>query len=152
MATRLSLLLAVLMLVSPLAQAKKDSGNAGYPQAEERNSGSGAKSGKAAKKGGGDETRPSAAISIGITVGAARDIAREAGLSPGSYQALPPGMYKRLAKGKPLPPGIAKKQVPPAMLSRLPAHPGHEWLVIGVDLVLVNIKTRLLIDILPGVF
>ena len=42
--------------------------------------------------------------------------------------------------------------MPPAMLARLPVHAKHEWLVIGVDLVLVNIQTKIPVDILPGVF
>ena len=89
---------------------------------------------------------------VGITLGEARNYAREASIPPGHFRPLPPGMRNRLAKGKRLPPGIAKKQVPPAMLVRLPVHPGHEWLAIGVDLVLINSRTRISVDIFPGVF
>lgn len=128
---------AALMIVALPAQAKKE--GHGNPHAQ-------------GSKGGGAEESVSISISAGISVGGARDIARDVGIRPGSYQALPPGMQNRLAKGKPLPPGIAKKQVDPRMLSRLPVHAGHEWLVIGVDLVLVNIQTKIPVDILPGVF
>lgn len=133
------LCLSLLLALSPLfAQAKNNGGNGrghGHDKHERA-----------------EEAAPAANISIGITLGGARDLVRGAGVQPGQYQALPPGMYKRLAKGKALPPGIAKKQPPAAMLSRLPVHPGHEWLVIGVDLVLFNVQTRIPVDILPGVF
>ncbi|MDP5239894.1 anti-virulence regulator CigR family protein [Uliginosibacterium sp. 31-16] len=147
-----AMVLAILMLCSPLAQAKKDGAHGnphGFQQDEER-------PGKPDKKGRADrlqaEEPRAASISIGITLGGARSLVHEAGIPQGSFQPLPPGMRNRLAKGKPLPPGIAKKQVPPAMLARLPVHAEHEWLVIGVDLVLVNIRTKIPVDILPGVF
>jgi hypothetical protein len=41
------------------------------------------------------------------------------------YDSLP-GIAKNLARGKPLPPGIAKKTVPASMLG-LPSYPGYEW-------------------------
>lgn len=53
------------------------------------------------------------------------------------YSSLPPGVRKNLARGKPLPPGIAKKAVPGPMLARLPSYSGYEWRVYGTDLVLV---------------
>lgn len=99
-----------------------------------------------------EREREGSHFSVGVTLGEVRGFAREAGVPPGRYHALPPGMRNRLAQGKRLPPGIAKKQVPPAMLARLPVHPGHEWAVIGVDLVLINSRTRVSVDIFPGVF
>lgn len=99
-----------------------------------------------------ERERSGSHFSVGITLGEARGFAREAGIPPGRYHALPPGMRNRLAQGKRLPPGIAKKQVPPAMLAHLPVHPGHEWAVIGVDLVLVNSRTRVSVDVFPDVF
>ncbi|MDO6388032.1 anti-virulence regulator CigR family protein [Uliginosibacterium sp. 31-12] len=150
MKTVLALVLTSMMIVALPAAAKKE--GHGNPHAQDdaySQSGKPAKAGKS-KDGGGDAV--SISISAGISVGGARDIARDVGIRPGTYQSLPPGMHNRLAKGKPLPPGIAKKQVNPQMLARLPAHPGHEWLVIGIDLVLVNIQTKIPVDILPGVF
>ena len=65
---------------------------------------------------------------------------------------MPPGIAKNLARGKPLPPGIAKQYVPGPMLARLPQHPGYEWRVVGSDLVLVGIQTAIVADVLVGVF
>ncbi|KDB61839.1 hypothetical protein AZ15_1325, partial [Bordetella bronchiseptica A1-7] len=53
----------------------------------------------------------------GITISTARGYALEYGVT--GYGSLPPGIRKNLARGKPLPPGIAKKAVPPSMLARL---------------------------------
>lgn len=64
----------------------------------------------------------------------------------------PPGIRKNLARGKPLPPGIAKKMVPGPMLARLPAYPGYEWRIAGSDLVLVAIATAVVADVLLNVF
>jgi hypothetical protein len=90
------------------------------------------------------------AVTLGISFEQARRIALEVGAS--GYQPLPPGIRKNLARGKPLPPGIAKRYAPAAMISRLPAHPGHEWRVVGTDLVLVAIATAVVVDILIDVF
>lgn len=68
------------------------------------------------------------------------------------YASLPPGIRKNLARGKPLPPGIAKRGVPPAVLAQLPAYPGYEWQVAGSDLVLVSLATAVIAEVLAGVF
>jgi Ni/Co efflux regulator RcnB len=52
------------------------------------------------------------------------------------YSALPPGIRKNLARGKPIPPGIA----------------GYEWAVYGSDLVLVATATAVIADVLFDVF
>lgn len=89
-------------------------------------------------------------VVAGITVLAARDLAMSAGTI--GYKPLPPGIAKNLARGKPLPPGIAKRYVPKSMLGQLPQHPGYEWRVAGVDLILVGIQTAIVADILHDVF
>ena len=108
--------------------------------------------GKGKGKSQTDDLPPSAqgSFSLGITVTQARRIALEVGAS--GYKPLPPGIRKNLARGRPLPPGIAKKYAPAPMISRLPAHPGHEWRVVGSDLVLVAIATAVVVDILIDVF
>jgi hypothetical protein len=70
----------------------------------------------------------------------------------GGYKPLPPGIQKNLARGKPLPPGIAKKAPPSALLGRLPRHPGYEWQMAGTDLILVQIGTAIIADVLKDVF
>lgn len=57
-----------------------------------------------------------------------------------------------LARGKPLPPGIAKKMVPGSLLGRLPRHPGYEWRIAGTDLILISVATAVIADILYDVF
>ena len=86
----------------------------------------------------------------GISISTARGYAVQAGAT--GYGSLPPGIRKNLARGKPMPPGIAKKMVPGAMLARLPVHPGYEWRVAGSDLILVAIATAVVADVLTGVF
>ena len=73
-------------------------------------------------------------------------------LNPYPAQGLPPGIAKNLARGKPLPPGIAKRTLPPGLLGRLPARPGYEWVAVGRDVALVAIATGIVTDILSDVF
>jgi Ni/Co efflux regulator RcnB len=68
------------------------------------------------------------------------------------YDSLPPGIRKNLARGKPLPPGIAKRQVPPEMLRRLPVRAGYEWRAVGTDLVLYSITSGIVDQVLQNVF
>ena len=89
-------------------------------------------------------------VRINISFDEARRYAVDTGAR--GYQPLPPGIRKNLARGKPLPPGIAKRYAPAPMVSRLPVHPGHEWRVVGTDLVLVAVATAVVVDILLDVF
>jgi len=92
----------------------------------------------------------SSQFSVSITVDQARRIALDVGAR--GYKPLPPGIRKNLARGKPLPPGIAKQYAPAPMIARLPVYAGHEWRVVGTDLVLVTIATAVVVDILLDVF
>lgn len=69
----------------------------------------------------------------------------------GTPKGLPPGIAKNYARGKPLPPGIAKRYLPNGLLTQLPARPGHEWIVVGRDVTLVERATRVVVDILKAV-
>lgn len=96
------------------------------------------------------ELNPAAVtVSAGISLTDARALAQRYQMT--GQTALPPGVRKNLAKGKPLPPGIAKKSVPTAMVAELPQHPGYEWQVVGTDMVLVSIATAVITDILIDV-
>lgn len=97
-----------------------------------------------------DEADTGSLVLAGITVEAARRLALDHHYT--GYSSLPPGIKKNLARGKPLPPGIARKSVPYGMLSRLPHHAGYEWRVAGADLILVAIATGIVADVLTGVF
>lgn len=70
----------------------------------------------------------------------------------GPEPALPPGIRKNLQRGKPLPPGIAKKHLDGRLVSRLPYYEGYEWLRVGTDLVQVSISTGLINDVLNDMF
>lgn len=87
-------------------------------------------------------------VSIGIET--ARRLAVQHGLT--GHAALPPGIRKNLARGKPLPPGIARKTLPTPYLGQLPVYPGYEWGMVGSDLVLQQAATGVIAGVLSGVF
>lgn len=101
------------------------------------------KGGSSAKAGGGE-------VRVSISSGDARRIATRHRVS--GYDSLPPGIRKNLARGKPIPPGLAHRAVPPEVLVELPVYPDHEWRVYGSDLVLVAIATAVIVDVLVDVF
>ena len=64
-------------------------------------------------------------------------------------QGMPPGLAK---KGGALPPGIAKRQLPNNLLSQLPPPPqGYERVIVDKDVLLVNIATQVVHDVLTHV-
>ena len=67
-------------------------------------------------------------------------------------KGLPPGIAKNLAHGKALPPGIAKQGLPTELATRLPPPPvGHERIIIEGKILLVEIATRVIHDVLTDV-
>ncbi len=68
-----------------------------------------------------------------------------------TVEALPPGIVKKLARGKPLPPGIAKRTLPPDLVTALPAREGFEITIFGDRIVLLE-ASGLIVDILEGIF
>ena len=74
---------------------------------------------------------------------------RGAGNGRGRSSGLPPGIEKNLARGKPLPPGIAKQYLPSDLIVRLsPAPRGMEYVVIAGKLLLVEVATQVVREIL----
>ena len=143
-----SMIIAVLACAAALgapAHAAPPEGK-GKPDHAGQGNGNGKNKGQQSQDNGVSVTLSTA----GITVSTARSYAVQAGAT--GYSSLPPGIRKNLARGKPLPPGIAKKMVPSPMLARLPVHPGYEWRVAGSDLILVAIATAVVADVLTGVF
>ena len=64
-------------------------------------------------------------------------------------KGLPPGIAKNLERGKPLPPGIAKQQLPGDLIRRLPpVRPGYERVVVDGRVLLVEIATQVIHDVL----
>ncbi|OZI29134.1 hypothetical protein CEG14_21115 [Bordetella genomosp. 1] len=127
----------------------------GQGQGKDHGNGKGDGKGNGNGKGGKSGKDDGAQVSVdlrraGITVSVARGYALDAGLT--GMSDLPPGIRKNLARGKPLPPGIAKKMVPSGMLAHLPVYPGYEWRVAGADLILVAIAGGLIADVLVDVF
>jgi Ni/Co efflux regulator RcnB len=68
------------------------------------------------------------------------------------HKALPPGIAKNLARGKPLPPGIAKKAPRGDFVRQLPSYPDYEWKRCGTDLVLVQVATQVVAEVLANIF
>ena len=68
---------------------------------------------------------------------------------------LPPGIARNLERGKALPPGIAKRQLPESLIEQLPGRSGTradlEITVFGDRIVLLE-ASGLVVDILEGVF
>jgi Ni/Co efflux regulator RcnB len=65
---------------------------------------------------------------------------------------LPPGIAKNLARGKPLPPGIAKQVLPGGLQEMLPPPPrGYERIIVDGKVLLVEIATRVIHDVLMDV-
>jgi hypothetical protein len=49
--------------------------------------------------------------------------------------------------GKPLPPGVVRFEVPPALVARLGKPPaGHRYVRVGADILLVSNRTKLVTD------
>lgn len=85
-----------------------------------------------------------------IDIGKIRIVLRDNRDHMQSAGKLPPGIQKQLARGKPLPPGIAKK-LDGRLLSRLPTYDGYEWRQAGTDLVLVTLATGIIYEVIRGV-
>ena len=102
------------------------------------------------KKGHDSNLNLSLMVSAGISLGDARRLAVDDGLT--GMKPLPPGIRKNLARGKPMPPGIAKTRMPNSYINQVPRHPGYEWQQAGSDLVLVVTGSLVIADVLEGVF
>ena len=85
-----------------------------------------------------------------IDIGRVRIILGDNRALIGPAQSLPPGIRKNQARGKPLPPGIAKR-FDNRLLGQLPRYEGYEWQQVGTDVVLVTLATGLIYEILQNV-
>ena len=93
-----------------------------------------------------------ASASITLTKDMQTEIRNWYSLHPvGNVEALPPGIRKRLARGKPLPPGIAKQVAPAGLRSRVRLPDGYEIIEVGLDVLLVEVATSIVHDILMDV-
>lgn len=96
----------------------------------------------------GGATGPSVELSVEV-VSQVRDFYTQRGTT--GVRALPPGIRRRLERGKPLPPGIAKQVAPAALLGRVAIPRGFELVEVGVDVLLVEIATNVIHDVLMDV-
>lgn len=66
-------------------------------------------------------------------------------------KGLPPGIAMKLERGGSLPPGIAKRDLPPDLTSRLPKRTdGAIRQIVGEDVVLIQKGTEVILDIIRG--
>ena len=70
---------------------------------------------------------------------------------PKKARGLPPGQARQYARGKRLPPGIAKQALPPDLARRLSVPPGHQYVVVDSDVLLITVSTGIVVDILVDI-
>ncbi len=67
-------------------------------------------------------------------------------------KSVPPGLARQLERKGTLPPGLAKKALPPGLTDRLPpTRAGQERVIVGDDVVLVETVTGVILDIIRDV-
>jgi hypothetical protein len=80
-----------------------------------------------------------------------KKIKKRKGMPPGlaKKEKLPPGLQKQLKKNGKLPPGLAKRNLPHELEDRLsPVPQGYVRLKVGMDIVLMNEETEVIVDII----
>ncbi|MDX2097535.1 MAG: anti-virulence regulator CigR family protein [Leptolyngbyaceae cyanobacterium bins.59] len=71
----------------------------------------------------------------------------------GQVSSLPPGIQKRLARGKALPPGIAKKVfLPKTVNSYLNVSTQYDLIVMGSNVVMYDSVTQVVADVISRAF
>ena len=71
------------------------------------------------------------------------------GKGKGKPKGLPPGIAKNLARGKSLPPGIARQHLPDGLVRILPPPPhGFERVIVDGRVLLVEVATQVIHDVL----
>ena len=110
----------------------------------------GASSAHAQGKGKRVESQEGVQITLSVDQ---RDIIREFydDRSHAEVQPLPPGIRKRLERGKPLPPGIAKRYAPESLRSRIGLPEGYRVVEAGLDVVLIHAATQVVQAVLRDV-
>ena len=68
-----------------------------------------------------------------------------------ALKALPPGTRKNLARGKAMPPGIAKRFPPEGLRTSLSVPVRYEVIEVGWDVFLVEVATGIIHDVLMDV-
>lgn len=86
-----------------------------------------------------------------ISIGDREEIRSFYGSRVASAEALPPGIRRNLARGKSLPPGIAKRSPPAELTSRVGVPSSYELVEVGLDVLLVEVATGIIHDVLMDV-
>jgi hypothetical protein len=68
------------------------------------------------------------------------------GLAKKRNGCLPPGIAKKYAMGKALPPGIAAKRLPDGLLSQLHPLAGYQYVQVDQDVLLISEATKKVVD------
>jgi len=68
-----------------------------------------------------------------------------------SGQGLSPGLQKHIARTGRLPPGLEKRRLPGDLRALLPIRSGQDFRVVGNDIVLIEIATELILDVMKDV-
>ncbi len=66
-------------------------------------------------------------------------------------QGLPPGLQKHIERTGRLPPGLERRRLPGDLRALLPVRSGQDYRVVGNDIVLVEIATELILDVMKDV-
>ena len=77
---------------------------------------------------------------------------KKAKKNKGKSGKMPPGLARHIERYGTLPPGLAKKPLPPGLAGRLPATTaGRKRVIVGNDVVLIEAATGLILDIIKDV-
>ncbi len=106
--------------------------------------------GRGGNEGGGASIEFTAEVSFSIGDRAQIQAYYSSNPNPG-LEALPPGIRKKLGRGKPMPPGIAKRFPPDALRSSLSIPHRYEVIEVGWDVFLVEVATGIIHDVLMDV-
>jgi hypothetical protein len=101
-------------------------------------------------KNGGQPVVSSGQISAYITLGERQTILGYFQQHPAGAKPLPPGIAKKIARGGAMPPGIAKRYFPADLVGILPPRPGQQWVIAGTDVLLIQMATNVVVDLLRG--
>ena len=146
--------LSIALAGPALAKNDKAPGNAGNGKpAHAGNPGNKGGGGSSSTSDGGAAAAAAGAVLAGILLSDSEraTITRYFQTHPQPAKPLPPGIAKNLARGKPLPPGIAKQVAPNDLLRQVSIPRGYSLETVGTDVVLIEIGTRIVADILKDV-
>jgi Ni/Co efflux regulator RcnB len=84
----------------------------------------------------------------GVNITAQQTIQAYYADKPKKARALQPDVARKYARGRRLPPGIAKQSLPPDLERRLSAQPGYQYVAVDSDVLLIAVSTGIVVDIL----